>query len=320
MRQNPDGEKEIRPARNPPLTIGGQSATGNDTMQVRVKLEVLSPTVQDREEADLGSQVLRVSRDCLQGFRRGLEENVVHYLLVLVGNRGYLFRHSEDHVKIWNIEKLSLPLLDPLRPGQALAFGTVSIPAAIEGIAFKATLIATFEVAAECRGAAHLDGAHDAPLRSGHRRAMLLSIRFSVTAEYVRHFQLRTVHAASSEVLRCGGWWFNGYRTGKQVEWARCRAHLAGGDPQVTGGGRQTTVAQQELNGADVRSRLQQMNSERMAHGMGSYGLPDAGTAAALLAGQFDRISVHRLLGSFALEEPPSPRSDSSPILTERLQ
>jgi hypothetical protein len=36
MRQNADGEKEIRPARNPPLAIGGQSATGNDTMQVQV--------------------------------------------------------------------------------------------------------------------------------------------------------------------------------------------------------------------------------------------------------------------------------------------
>jgi len=49
-------------------------------------------------------------------------------------------------MKIGNIEKLRLPLLDPLRPGQALAFGAVSIPAAIEGVAFIATLIATFEV------------------------------------------------------------------------------------------------------------------------------------------------------------------------------
>jgi len=56
--QNPDGKEEIRPARNPPLAIGGQSAAGNDTMQVRVKLKVRPPAVQDREEADLGPQVL----------------------------------------------------------------------------------------------------------------------------------------------------------------------------------------------------------------------------------------------------------------------
>src|SRR3974377_853617 len=114
--------------------------------------EVLPPTVQDREEADLGPQMVGVSRDRLQGFRRGLEENVVNHLLVLEGNSGNLFRHGEDHVKVGNIEKLRLPLLDPLRPGQALAFGAVSIPAAIEGVAFVATLIATFEMAAErCR-------------------------------------------------------------------------------------------------------------------------------------------------------------------------
>ena len=73
---------------------------------------------------------------------------------------------------------------------------------------------------AERGRAAHLDGAHDAPLRGRHRRAMLLSIGFSVAAEHVRHFQPRTVHAASSEVLRCGGWGFNGYGVREQVEWA----------------------------------------------------------------------------------------------------
>ena len=36
MGQNPDGEEEIRPARNPPLAIEGQPAAGRDTMQVRV--------------------------------------------------------------------------------------------------------------------------------------------------------------------------------------------------------------------------------------------------------------------------------------------
>jgi hypothetical protein len=120
-----------------------------------------------------------------------------------------------------------------------------------------ATLIATFDVAAERGRAAHLDGAHDAPLRRRHRRAMLLSIGFPVAAEHVRHFQLRTVHPASSEVLRCGGWCFNGYGVREQVEWARRRAHLTGGDPQITSGGRQTAVAQQELNGADIRSTFQ---------------------------------------------------------------
>ena len=62
-----------------------------------------------------------------------------------------------------------------------------------------AALIAAFEVAAESGRAAHLDGGHDAPLRRRHRRAMLLSIGFSVAAEHVRHFQLRTVHGPGAQ-------------------------------------------------------------------------------------------------------------------------
>ena len=38
---------------------------------------------------------------------------------------------------------------------------------------------------------------HDASLRCGHRRAMLLSIGSPVAAEDVRHFQLRAIHAAA---------------------------------------------------------------------------------------------------------------------------
>jgi len=57
-----------------------------------------------------------------------------------------------------------------------------------------ATLVAAFEVAAQRRRAAHLDCCHDAPLRRGHRRAMLLSIGFPVAAEHIRHFQLRAIH------------------------------------------------------------------------------------------------------------------------------
>ena len=34
------------------------------------------------------------------------------------------------------------------------------------------------------------------------------------------------------------------------------RAHLAGGDPQVAGRGRQAAVAEQQLDGADIRARI----------------------------------------------------------------
>jgi hypothetical protein len=90
-----------------------------------------------------------VACDRLQGFCRGLEKDAIDNFLILVSDRGDLFRYREDHVKIGDLQKLGLPILDPLRPGQTLAFGAVSIPAAIERVPFIAALITAFEVAAE---------------------------------------------------------------------------------------------------------------------------------------------------------------------------
>src|SRR5438067_835571 len=151
-----------------------------------MKLEVLSPGMQHGEETDFGPKMLGVARDRLQSLCRGLEEDRVDHLFILISDRSDLFWHGEDHMEIGHLEKFGLPVLDPLRSSQTLAFGAVSIPAAIECVPFKAALIAAFEVAAKSGRAAHLDGGHDAPLPRRYRRAMLLSISFSVAAEHVR--------------------------------------------------------------------------------------------------------------------------------------
>jgi hypothetical protein len=60
-----------------------------------------------------------------------------------------------------------------------------------------ATLVALLEVAAEGRCAAPLEGGHDAPLRRGHRRAMLVSVGFAVATKDVSHFQLGAIHGCA---------------------------------------------------------------------------------------------------------------------------
>ena len=92
-----------------------------------MNLEVLSPGMQHGEETDLGAQMLGVGRDGLQGFCCGLEKDAIDYLLILVSDRGDLFRHGKDHMKIGDLQKFGLPVLDPLCPGQTLAFWAVSI-------------------------------------------------------------------------------------------------------------------------------------------------------------------------------------------------
>jgi hypothetical protein len=93
-----------------------------------------------------------------------LEENTVDDFLILISDRGDLFRYGEDHMIVGDLQKLGLPVLDPLRAGQTLAFGAVSIATAIEGVAFMAALITTFQMTTKNGSAAHLDGGHGAPL------------------------------------------------------------------------------------------------------------------------------------------------------------
>src|SRR5215831_11697133 len=68
-------------------------------MQVRVKEQVLSPTVKDGEKTDFRAEVFGISGDGAQGLGRGTKENAVDHLFVLIGEGGNLFRQGEDDVE-----------------------------------------------------------------------------------------------------------------------------------------------------------------------------------------------------------------------------
>jgi len=70
-----DGKKESLTAGYPLAAVFGQSASGNDTVQVRVKQQGLSPAMQHGKETDVGSEMFRVGSDGTQGFRCRTEED-----------------------------------------------------------------------------------------------------------------------------------------------------------------------------------------------------------------------------------------------------
>ena len=55
--QHGDGEEEAWMGSNPAGVIGGESAGGNDTVDMGMKLEFLVPGMEHAEEADLGSEM-----------------------------------------------------------------------------------------------------------------------------------------------------------------------------------------------------------------------------------------------------------------------
>ncbi len=78
-----DGKEEAWVGSNPAGVIAGESAGGNDTVDMGMKLEFLVPGVKHAEEADLDSEMGGIARDLQQGFGAGPEQQTVDDLLVL---------------------------------------------------------------------------------------------------------------------------------------------------------------------------------------------------------------------------------------------
>jgi hypothetical protein len=55
---------------------------------MRMQEQILSPSMQDRQEADIGTQVFGVAGHRQQRFRGGTEQQIVDELLVLPGDAG----------------------------------------------------------------------------------------------------------------------------------------------------------------------------------------------------------------------------------------
>src|SRR5579864_9668492 len=69
--QYSDGKEEAWVGSNPTGVIAGESAGGNDTVDMGMQLEFLVPGVQHTEEADLGSEMGRIASDLEKSFCAG---------------------------------------------------------------------------------------------------------------------------------------------------------------------------------------------------------------------------------------------------------
>jgi hypothetical protein len=86
-------------------------------MQVGMKIEGLSPRVQDAEKADLRPQVLRIRRNRLQGIGGSPKQQIVHLAFVLEGQRGQFVGQGKHDMEILALQEFGLPLLQPFGPG-----------------------------------------------------------------------------------------------------------------------------------------------------------------------------------------------------------
>ena len=86
--QHFDGEKEAIARGDPALVIEGE-ATGRDhAMDMGMMFQLLIPTVEHPEEADVGAQMAGITGDFEQGLGADPEQEIVDDLVVLQGQRG----------------------------------------------------------------------------------------------------------------------------------------------------------------------------------------------------------------------------------------
>ena len=143
--QDSDRQKESGRRPDPTLVIWGQAAARHNTVNVWMPLQGLSPGGENTQEANPGSEMLRIGRDVDQRFRAGLEEEPEQDLLVLPDQWNQRMRHTENQIVVVYWQQFPLPRRQPLLTGVGVAFRAVTISAGVIGdsrISAAYTLIA----------------------------------------------------------------------------------------------------------------------------------------------------------------------------------
>jgi hypothetical protein len=96
--QSLDVKEKVGSGRNPPGTIESQSATGNETVQMKVIPEGLVPGVKDRQETDLSMQM--GPPEIGQRFGNRFEEDVEQDFLIGENQRIQFVRKRENEVEV----------------------------------------------------------------------------------------------------------------------------------------------------------------------------------------------------------------------------
>jgi hypothetical protein len=99
-RKYPNREEESFATRNPSLSILGETASGNHTMNMRMHQQILPPGMKHGQKADMRAQVFGICRNATEGFRDCAEEYVVNHLLILQGDGTDAIRQREDNMEI----------------------------------------------------------------------------------------------------------------------------------------------------------------------------------------------------------------------------
>lgn len=132
-----------------PLSVWGQNAARNDLVDMRMKLQVLSPCVKDRSNSRLPAQMLPALAKLHHSLCADLEQQIIHELPVSEKDRIQLRRHGKNGMKITGVQKLCAPVVQPVFLCHRLALVAMPVAAGIVGDLQRTALVAAVNVTAE---------------------------------------------------------------------------------------------------------------------------------------------------------------------------
>jgi hypothetical protein len=188
-------EERIFPTGDPAAAIGGEAATGHDAMQVRMKMQVLTPGVQHGNEADGGAQMAGIAGNGEQSFRSGLKQDGIDLSRVLKCQATDLLWKCEGDVEVRNGQQLRLPVGEPLGASGSLALGTVAITTRVEYLDAMSAPVALIEMTTQDRGPAVANVSKRFPLLAREHGVPASQEIVLMSAEDIGQFQPMRLHS-----------------------------------------------------------------------------------------------------------------------------
>src|SRR3974377_1964329 len=189
------GQEIVVAGTNPAGVIGRETAGRHDTVHMGMSGELLTPRMQDTEEADLCAEVSGIASDFEEGFGTGAEQEIVEDFLVLQHHRSQATRQGEDHMEIARGEKLLLTRRNPAVPSGGLTLRAMAIATAVirDGDTMSAAH-ALIEMTAECGRTTTPNGAQDFDVLPTEPLAVSFDERLSCSADDVGPLHTRPGH------------------------------------------------------------------------------------------------------------------------------
>ena len=191
-------QEEVWATREPPRPIGCQPPSRQDTMEMRMMVELLAPGMEPGEAADVRPKMLRVSGDVLERLCHGPKEHAVEDagILEAQGTEGVWQR--EHHMDIGDIEHFAFPRGEPGHLSGSVTRGAVAVATGIITDLLVATVVTRGFVAPQGGGTADGDGAQGPTLicREGSARACQEEV--AILLDHIRHFEAWAGHTSVS--------------------------------------------------------------------------------------------------------------------------